>query len=318
MIGELYWGWGIVVHLFLVGLSAGTLIISACLLLRGGRSDVYFRVARYGAFIAPLPVIFDGFVLISELGSFEVGNWFRWLNLYKTITWSPMSIGTWLITLFIGVSVVYAYTFWSKDAAPDDKWDILRKAMAWIGLPLAIAVGTYPGVMLGVMQSRPFWNSPLLPLVLLLSAMATGIACIVLARILLHRRGAEPEVEREYRRNNFLLTTSNVVVLGGELLLLFLFILFAYLTVGSVRHAISVIMAGGTLATEFWLWVVLIGLLVPIGLGLFSIVPRLAEGKEYVVSRGLEVAVPLTVLVGAFMLRYVVVVAGQITGPVGV
>ena len=36
------------------------------------------------------------------------------------------------------------------------------------------------------------------------------------------------------------------------------------------------------------------------------------------IPRGAEIAVSVVVLIGGFMLRYVVVIAGQITGPVGV
>lgn len=318
MTEDLTWGFPLIVHLFLVALSAGAMVTSAYLLLRGGRSGTYFVLARYGAFIAPIPVILDGFVLIAELGSFQAGHWFRFLNLYKVITASPMSIGTWLISLLIGVSIVYAFTFLSKKAAPGDRWDGLRKTLAWIGMPVAVGVGVYPGFMLGAMQSRPFWNSPLLPLLFLLSAIAIGMSAMVLMRILLHRPGADEREERTYRMENYLMTTSNVIVLAGEFLLLLLFVAFAYLTVGGIKHAIMVIMAGGVLATEFWLWVVVIGLLVPIGIGLFLVVPRLTYGKEYTPHRVVAIVLPATVLVGGFMLRYVVVVAGQITGPVGI
>ncbi len=317
MAEELNWGLPFIVHLSLVGLSAGALFTSAFLLLRGGREGVYFRVARYGAFIAPIPVLIDGPVLIAELGTFQAGYWFKFLNLFTTITWSPMSIGSWLLLLFIGVSVVYAFTFLQKGAAPGDRWSALRTKMAWIGVPLAFAVGTYPGIMLAVMPSRPFWNSALIPVVFLLSAIAMGIASIVLIRVLAPREADNPEAESEYRDNNYRLMTSNVLLLGGQLLLLLLFIVIATQTVGSVSHAIPLILAGGVLATTFWLWVVVVGLLVPIVLGLILIIPRLA-GKAYVGIRGIEFVVPVSILVGAFMLRYVVVVAGQISGPVGI
>lgn len=317
MTEELYWGLPLVVHLSLVGLSAGALITSAFLLLRGGREGAYFRVARYGAFIAPIPVILDGGVLVSELGSFQAGHWFKFLNLFKTITWSPMSIGSWLLLLFIAVSMIYAFTFLRKDAAPDDQWGGLRRTMAWVGVPLAFAVGTYPGVMLGILVARPLWNSPLVPVVFLLSGITMGIAGIVLARVLMSMKAGRPEAEREYRDNNYRLMTTNVLVLGGELLLLLLFIIFATQAIGGMSHAISVILAGGALATEFWVWVIAVGLLIPILLGLVLIVPRLA-GREYLASRVVELAVPVTVFVGAFMLRYVVVIGGQITGPVGI
>lgn len=110
---------------------------------------------------------------------------------------------------------------------------------------------------------------------------------------------------------------SNVVVLSAILLLVFLFVMLAQRSVGGVSEAISIILGGSGLATAFWIGVVVIGLLVPIVVGLVSVFPRLAQGGEYTVSRAVEIIVPIAVLVGAFMLRYVMLVAGQITGPVG-
>lgn len=159
---ELTWGMPVVGYLFLAGMGAGALVTSASMLLRGGPKGSYFDIARYGAFIA-LPTVGLGILLlIFELGSFEAGHWFRWLNLYKVINLSPMSIGTWLLTLFCIVAFFYAYTFLSKAAAPGDMQDKLRRVLAWVSVPLGISVAVYTGVLLGAMPARPFWNSPIL------------------------------------------------------------------------------------------------------------------------------------------------------------
>ncbi len=322
---ELNWGLPVVIYLFLAGLGAGTFTVSASIFLRGGGGGFgngHFRVARFGAFAAPPPVIVGCFLLIFELGSFQAGNWFKWLNLYKVINLSPMSIGTWLLTVFIGVSLVYAYTFWSRDAAPGDRHDKLRKALAWIGIPLGIGVAIYTGVLLGAMPSRPFWNSPILAMLFLLSSLSTGVAVIILARALLHKG---PVSDADTEQSGYLLTASDTMLIGFELLVLFLFIMFAHLTVGDVGYAVSVILFGSrsmemfgiNLALSFWIWVVLIGLLIPAAVELFYVIPRLLYQKQYAVPRAVELVIPVAVLIGGFMLRYVIVVAGQVTGPVG-
>ena len=78
----LIWGMPVVLYLFLAGLGAGACTVSASAYLRGGggRRGHHFEVARYGAFLAPIPVIVGCWLLIFELGSFEVGNWFRWVR----------------------------------------------------------------------------------------------------------------------------------------------------------------------------------------------------------------------------------------------
>ena len=318
---ELYWGLPVILYLFLAGVGAGALTVSASVLLRGGGGGfggAHFSLARYGAYLAPLPVMIGCGLLIFELGSFDAGHWFKWLNLYKVINLSPMSIGTWLLTVFIGVSVVYAYTFWPRDAAPGDRLDVLRKAMAWIGVPLGIAVAVYTGILLGAMPARPFWNSPILALLFLVSSISTGVAVILLAHALLHRRVVTPETASDYNESGYLLTASDVLLIGFELMVIFLFVMFAHLTVGAVKEAVSVILPGGSLMTLFWLWFVAIGLVIPALIELRYVIPRLLYHRRFAAPRAVEFVVPVIVLVGGFMLRYVVVVAGQITGPIGV
>ncbi|MFQ5993766.1 MAG: NrfD/PsrC family molybdoenzyme membrane anchor subunit [Acidiferrobacterales bacterium] len=317
---ELYWGFPVILYLFLAGVGAGALTVSASVFLRGGGGAFggsHFSVGRYGAFIAPLPVMIGCGLLVFELGSFQAGDWFKWLNLYKTITLSPMSIGTWLLTVFILTSLAYAYTFMRPDAAPGDEHDKLRKALAWINVPLGIGVAVYTGVLLGAMPSRPFWNSPIIAMLFLLSALSTGVAVLLLVRALTQRQETEAAASA-YNDSAYLLTASDVLLIGFELLVVFLFLMFAHLTVGNVRDAVAVVLPGGSMAPLFWIGFVVVGLLVPVLIELFYVIPKLLYQQAFTLPRGVEIAVPVIVLTGGFLLRYVVVVAGQITGPVGI
>ena len=320
MSGEMHWGLPIIFYFFLAGLGAGAATVSGSVFLRGGGGTrgVHIDMARYGAFIAPLPVIFGTALLVFELGSFEAGHWFKWLNLYRVMNLSPMSVGTWLLTFFIMLSVVYAYTLWRGDPLLGDFRYTLRKALAWIMVPMGIAVAVYTGVLLGAMPSRPFWNSPILALLFFVSALSTGVAAILLARALFASQKMKAKERRQFEDSSYLLTASDAMLIGLELLVVFLFIMFAYLTVGDVREAVSVILWGGPMATQFWLWFVVLGLLIPVLIELVYVLPKLLFYRDYNAPRSVEIVVPALILIGGFMLRYVVVVAGQITGPVGI
>ena len=320
MTAELSWGLPVVWYLFLAGLGAGALTASASVLLRGGGGGfggAHIEIARYGAFLAPLPLIVGCFALIFELGTFEAGHWFRWINLYKVINLSPMSIGTWLLTFFIGVSLVYAYTFVPDAPFLGARQARLRKALAWISVPLGIATAVYTGILLGAMPARPFWNSPILALLFLLSSISTGIALILLARGILHRTRS-PEIEEARRESDYLLTATDVLLIGFELMVIFLFIMYAQLTIGGVNEAVAVILPGGDLAALFWIGVVLIGLLIPALIELYYVVPKLVYHRGFNAPRVVDIAVSGAVLFGGFLLRYVVLVAGQVTGPIGI
>jgi len=112
-------------------------------------------------------------------------------------------------------------------------------------------------------------------------------------------------------------TATDLILIGFELMVIFLFVLFAHLTIGNVKYAMSVILPGGEMALMFWVWVVLIGLLLPALAELFYVIPKLLYRRDYAAPKAVEIAIAVGVLIGGFMLRYVIVVAGQITGPVG-
>jgi formate-dependent nitrite reductase membrane component NrfD len=305
---ELNWGLPVILYLFLAGLGAGAVTVSGSVLLRkGGFHDSRMDIARYGALIGPIPVMLGTFLIV-----FELGQPFRALNLFKMINLSPMSIGTWALALFIILSGLYAICFIPRQAT----WPWLGKArrvLAWLCVPLGISVAIYTGVLLGAMPARPFWNSPILAGLFVLSALSTGTAAIMLMVALFGEKSAE---HREGRENDqYLLVSSDALLLGGEMLVIFLFLMFAHLTIGDVRHAVEVILPGGSLASLFWWGVVLIGILFPFVMELFQVVPKLLYGRTFKSSLVLEVAVALSVLAGGFALRYIIVVAGQVTGP---
>jgi formate-dependent nitrite reductase membrane component NrfD len=218
-------------------------------------------------------------------------------------------------------SVIYALAFLPSFLPQlkrlSDRLSPVRATLAWINVPMGIGVAVYTGIMLGAMPARPLWNSPILALLFLISAISTGVAAIILARVFFHRKSPDPEVERQFHQSAYLLTATDVMLIGFELMVIFLFVLFAHLTIGNVKYAMSVILPGGEMALMFWFWVVLIGLLLPALIELAYVAPRLLYHRDYAAPKAVEVTVAVGVLIGGFMLRYVIVVAGQITGPVG-
>lgn len=308
---EVTWGLPVIAYFFLAGLGAGAVTVSGSVLLRkGGFGASRFAIARCGALIGPFPVMLGTFLIV-----FELGQPFRALNLFHLINLSPMSIGSWLLNVFIILSVLYAMTFMPPSAAPGDRLAPIRRGLAWICVPLGIGVAIYTAVMLGAMPARPLWNSPILAALFVLSALSSGVASIILAGVFFRRKSSDPAIRDDYENSTYLLITSDALLLAGELMVIFLFLLFGQLTIGDVRYAMDTILPGGPLALPFWGLVVIVGLLIPFSIELFQVAPKLLHGREFRSHVPLEIILPIAILIGGFALRYTLVIAGQISAP---
>lgn len=311
---ELHWGLPVILYLFLGGLGAGAGAVSASVMLRNGATSdgPSADIARWGALIAPLPVMIGTGMIVFELGSFQAGDWFKWINLFTTINMSPMSIGSWVLGLFILVSLAYAYTYLERDLQPDDPRHGLRRALAWLMAPLGIAVALYTGIMLGATPARPFWNTPALAILFTISALSTGVASILLIRALMG--GGSEEVKEKPSADAYWLTRSDTALIGLEMVIVVLLLLSANLSFSHVESAFAIIL-GGDLTALFWIGFVAVGLVVPIVIELRYVIPTLLYQKVYTMPRATEILVCALVLIGGFLLRYIVVIAGQMTGP---
>jgi formate-dependent nitrite reductase membrane component NrfD len=213
--------------------------------------------------------------------------------------WSPMSLGSWVLTAFgffsfvsfVGALVERGVVRWAP-LVRVDRWARQRPrpvTALWgvAGAFFGFFLGGYTGVLV-TGTSIPFWhNARLMGALFLLSAASTSYALLML---LLMRRGRshrDDTVERLARADQWTILLE-LLVLAAMLILL-----------GSVAGPI---VAGGY-GVIFWLGVVGIGLLVPL---LLHRVPwgRLSEHRRAVVGA-------TCVLVGGLLLRFVVVMAPQ-------
>jgi formate-dependent nitrite reductase membrane component NrfD len=311
---EISWELPVIGYLFLAGVGAGAILVSAALTLGAGNFGASREtIARYGAFIAPFPVIIGTVLIIWELG-----QPFRALNLFHQINISPMSFGSWFIGLFSGLAVVYAMTFLPLPEPFKTPAERIKRICAWISLPLGIALAIYTAIMIGAMPARPFWNSPVISILFTLSALSGGVAAVMLALTLLNKDDLNPEVTEDHHRGLHTLGSTDIGLLVGELLVIFFFLLFAQMSISNVKEAANVILPGGELAVPFWGLMVGVGILIPVILETAVKLPQLSNGQAVALKRIIEISAPIAVLIGGFTLRYVFVIAGQITGPIGI
>src|SRR5512136_2305027 len=158
------WGWPIATYLFLGGVGGGMTVVAAA-------ADLFFRQGSpfiLGSWVAAALIGLGCSLLVLELG--------RPLQFYRVFSSQRaiLTVGAWMLGALILSGIVYgsfglSFLPWSSLQAP-------RTGLAWINLLLGAGVTIYTGVFLGSFKSRPFWNSPALPVLFFVSALSTGIA----------------------------------------------------------------------------------------------------------------------------------------------
>lgn len=284
------WGIPVAFDLFLAGFGAGALLLAVVADLFGGKR--YQKIMRTGAFIAPWPVLLGVILLVVDLGN-PLRFWEFLLRKGPGILMfnpdSVMSIGVWLLTFFVILSLVYlvlclvSWVFaWGAK---------LRQLVGVVAFCFALLVTVYTGVLLAA-TPNPLWNSVLLPAVFSVSALSTGIAGVVfvlaLGRIYKRAVKIDPFVSE--------LEKINSRVIG---LLLLIIILFVLTGIGSAQMRMIIGLRFGFL---WWVGIVGLGLIVPLLFG--------KKGKANTPQASLVVSA--LVLLGGFLLRYVILMGGQI------
>ncbi len=310
------WGFLIVNYLFLGGLSAGLFFVSALatFLYKIEEPSPYTRIARLGALLAPWPVMIGCLLLI-----FDLGRWYKFYELFIHLRLvSPMSIGSWLLVMFNLVALVNCYAWLTADQrntlfAKLPRWlgflsrcnydiDHWRRWLAFAGLPISVGVGIYTGVLLGAVQSRPFWNTNLVAQLFLFSALSTGCATIILA--ISGRDQAAQELK--------LLYGLDICFMVLEFFIVVPYLIHGQLSVQAVQDSLTLIL-GGPFTILFWVFFLGLGLVVPLGVELRELVPVIVSNREFHYNRILAASTALMILGGGFLLRYIFVVAGQMS-----
>jgi polysulfide reductase chain C len=294
---EITWGVLVVVYLFLAGLGAGSFCLGA--IASKKKNHGWEASSRMGFLLAPFALAAGLLVLIYDLG-FKSRFW-RTLTVLNMD--SPMSVGVWLLSAFFAVSVISAIfclpasgrrripwigrlSFWDRP-----KW---KSRLSLIGLPLALGVSVYTGVLLSA-TAIPLWRSVSLPLLFFLSALSLGIeggAVLGIASL----RKTNLEAMREPLR---FLKRSYRIILPLYLIAAVAFIFV--LAISSRSRAEVLDFISGWSGLIWWIGVVGIGILVPL-------IIVMKKNKEQIRHAWFFSA---CLMMGDFLLRLVLILAGQ-------
>ena len=283
---EPVWNSLIAWYLFLAGMGGGAFITSAFLHWRHPHA---VTMRKIGHVIAPIAVAI-GLVLLMFDAEGGLHNPLR----FALLLHNPFSVMTWGVVFLAGFMVVSIVVL---------VLDILKKGVPrWlelVGAAFGLCVGMYTGALLGVVKTFPLWNTALLPILFLVSAMSAGAASVLLTAIFKH-----PE---EFNRAGVLKKFHFCLPIIELVLVAALLFVTMYNSTAGFESVWSLV--AGKWAPLFWVGLVAVGLVLPTVLECRLLFFSSKEFEESRTAHYISAASDAAVLVGGFLLRFLIVMA---------
>jgi molybdopterin-containing oxidoreductase family membrane subunit len=249
------WGLYIITFTFLVGMSAGGLIVSS--------ATYVFKAERLKS-MAPVGVVVAVASVLGAMATIipDVGHPERLLNILFGMRFtSPITWDFFIVSLYLLVGLFEAWVFFGgrwRNQSEVQRERVLKIA-AWIAFPIAILVHSITAWIFGLQIGRPFWNSALMAPIFLSSAIVSGLGLLLVVAFL-GRKMNIPGLGEEGRSSIASLLAAFVTL---DLFLLFCD-LFTAIYAGQPGEAAGAnVLVGGSLAPLFWSEI-LFGALLPL------------------------------------------------------
>lgn len=241
------WGLWVGLYIYLVGVSGGAFLVA---FLHYGLGVLSLRrPSRYAIPIA-LSSLGAGLTLVLlDLG--QMGRF--WYLFTRT---SPTSLLAWMVWVYTVYSLVLLAMLvaMARESRGALKW------LSFIGFALVVTFGGGEGALFGVLGSKPFWNSGILPIRFLFAAFLSGMGLVAFATVLFKRwqTDAEDEAATRFLRLGLLgLLALNIVVEFAEISVTL------YTGIPAVAEAYRLVMFGAYWWV-FWIVQLGMGLVLPI------------------------------------------------------
>ncbi|MFP4514039.1 MAG: NrfD/PsrC family molybdoenzyme membrane anchor subunit [Acidimicrobiales bacterium] len=170
------WGLYIVLFMFLVGISAGGLIVVAGGELIGShRLDALNRLA---VIVSGTAIAAAAASIIPDLGRPELA----WQMLVSPQPMSPLVWDMVVITVYLAIAVADLWIL----TRPHPARKALRM-MAVVSLPVAVLVHSITAWIFGFLVARPFWNTAILAPLFISSALVSGTALVLVVAWIVRR-----------------------------------------------------------------------------------------------------------------------------------
>lgn len=297
---ELTWGYLMAGYLFLGGLAGGAYVVSALADLFKG--DDYKVLSKSGCLVTLFSVVIGIVLLLLDLKRFEVAP-LGILNAYRRFPASMVTVGTWILTGLALVSLVTCVLWYLGGNR------FVRKIVDVVGIVLGLSTAAYTGILLSYSRGVPFWGSPFLPWTFVISGTLTGLTMALLmipvAAIFMPKAFKDfvSLYEKRVQFSKMLRHTQKYITI-----LIITELALVVLELATGHKAVDLLLTG-ILSWTFYAYL-LLGLFIPLGISYY--ISKLKtldkEGSILLFSNSSYVLI----LIGGFLLRYVILTAGQL------
>jgi formate-dependent nitrite reductase membrane component NrfD len=275
-----HWRWYIINYFFLGGISGAAFAISAL----GDLVSEDGEIARAGRYLSIAALLPCPVLLILDLGRPE-----RFLNMLRVVKLrSPMSLGSWALLFLSVFSGMAAFCQLLADLTHRTFLVGPRRVCGVLGLPFALFMSGYTGVLLAA-TNVPLWarNSLLWGPTFVSSSFSSTLAALSL--ILGRDRKRHPDTMNRMAQAEVICLSTELALMGAGIVRL-----------GELGKPLT----HGRWGKLFWPITVVGGLILPLGLHLGQ---SNREDDPYYRSR----IAALLVLIGSYTLRVLMIFAGR-------
>jgi molybdopterin-containing oxidoreductase family membrane subunit len=287
MTNRIPWGLQIIMAVFYIGLSAGSLVISSLYGIFG--KIEYKPFARIAVYMALLLLVAALMSILTDLG--RLGNLKASFSYFNFL--SMLSINPFLYNMYILICIVYLWAMLKEK-------EKFVKVMALIAVVWAILVHSGTGAIFGFVP-RELYQSPLLPPSFIAAALSSGTALMILIILSLFK------ITKRELDNELVVRLGGLLAVFIVVVLYFIFVENAYrLYMAESREAAYYFLFSGVIGTVFWVGLILIGSIIPAVL-LFN--PKTGRSIRWIVVSS------IMVVFGVLCERYLIVIPGQTHKP---
>lgn len=296
---EISWGIMLAAYLFVGGMAGGAYMVASIADLLG--KGKYKVLSKSGTYISLVSILVGLVLLVLDLGRFDVDP-LGALNAYINFPTSIMSVGTWIVTAFMVVSLITSVLWFFQGSG------LVRKIIEIAGLVLGCSTAAYTGLLLAFARGRPLWASPFLPVTFIISGTLTGLVLALLMIPII--AWFMPRFFEEFKElfedhDKF----TEILMIGQRYMLTLIVVELVLVIIELGTGHGGSLLSIGSLFIPFFVYVVF-GLLIPLGIAYY--IQRVGYVVKYNVLVPTSIGSFVLVLIGGFLLRYVILYGGQL------